>query len=481
MDQDMAEKIEKLNRKRAELEECNRNIERIRAELAQAKIRQARQRQLAAVAKAPHNNIGLPREILYQIFTYHVRETSMGLRTLSMVCKGWKEIIEDTSDESKMLWTMIRVAIPPEVSRINSCIAYCQKAIEKSGQEVVDISLDYTPASRVPWDRILYEHVLESLKKLCDDSEYHEKLYAWLPKACRRGDNEQFRLHYSTHFLKPLATLAGEKGCWINRWRSFELQGEQSYLSLFRMRDIGPYLKDNAPNLESIKITNKGRFVTVWENKDWFQQLPNLKHLSLTYLHVPIAPIPISPKKLETLKLPWFSDYKDLAVILDCTNLRSLAFSIKHGLEEEEKSIDFEKEYNFPHLQELHVRGSVPQKFWKAVRLPVLKQLTFGDRRVSTSFVANQNIVLPQVEKVAFGGPLAKEPITVKEALGAVVRSCPNLVTLRVLQKYAKETVDVLGELRSEGVASDSLKDLELQTRRNSDEVRTELIAQTIT
>ncbi|PVF99083.1 hypothetical protein CPB86DRAFT_825282 [Serendipita vermifera] len=470
MSQDVAKKIEELNRKREELEECNRNIERIRAELERAKIRQARQRQLAAVAKAPHNNIGLPRNVIGHIFTIYNRETSMGLRTLFKVCKGWKEIIEDrNNDESRKLWASVKINIPPEASRIDSCTKYCEKAVEMSREELLDISLDYTKAS-LPWERILYEHVLESLSKLCDDSEYREKLYDWLPKRVRR-DTDQFKPHYSTHFFKPLAALTGEKGSWMNRWRSFELEGQQTSLSLFQMHDIMRYLKYDATNLESITITNTGRYVTVWGRGDWFHQLPNLKRLSLNYVHVSAATIAMDPLKVETLDLPWFSDFKDLAVILNCTNLKTLNFSIKHGLNAEaDDAVDLTIEHTFPHLQRLQVGGNVPELFWRAVRFPVLGELIFGDRHGSTPFIANQNISLPKVEKVTFYGPLAKEPITVKQVLGALVRSCPNLVTLRVLDKYEKETVEVLQELRSEGIASDSLKKLELQTRRNSDE-----------
>jgi hypothetical protein len=463
------EKIEQLERKRDLLKECNENIERLKAQLEVAKVRKQEKDQKDAVARAPHSNRGLPDDLLLPIFQYYVMENSMGIRRLVRVCRGWRDLILLTTDHG--LWSTIRVEIPPLAKDINACVKFCEECVKRSGEKLLDIYLDYTTAA-LPFERVLFEHLLEPLQQVNDDPEYREMLDTWLMRRCRM-ENKEFFIKYQEHFMKPLNVLG--KAEVMGRWRSFELHCQQTTKGLFNLGLVGPVLHRPAEKLESIKIINTGRFPTVWakaiDKEVPFTKLPSLRRLSLTYCHIPLEDIEFNPERMETLELPWYSEAQTLSKMVRCRNVISLSFNCSHVPHEE----DLEKyvtmgpgEHEFPYLQRMKVGGRVEPIFWTACSFPVLEEITFVDGRGAPSLVRVDQFTFPQVHTITFLGPPVNkaEEVPITDLFKKIVLGFPALRTINALEKYSEPMMQSLNDLKASGVTSSSLTKLVLKAKR---------------
>jgi len=464
------ERLEELERKRDLLKECNDNIERLKAELELAKVRKQEKDQKDAIARAPHSNRGLPEDILLPIFQYYIMENSMGIRRLVRVCHGWTDLILLKTDHG--LWSTIRVEVPPLAKDINGCAKFCEECVKRSRDKLLDIYLDYTTAE-LPFERVLFDHVLEPLQKINDDPEYRKILDTWLMRRCKMG-NKEFFARYQAHFMKPLHAVVG-KGEVIKRWRSFELRGQQTRNGLFTLGLVGPVLHHPAEKLESIRIINTGRFPTDWgkgvDKNGPFTKLPSLRHLSLTYCHIPLENIEFDLERMETLELTWYSEAHTLSKMIRCRNLTSLQLNCSHTPHEEEVKDHVTMgpgEHEFPYLQRMVVGGRVEPIFWTACSFPVLEEITFVDGRGAPSLVRVDQFTFPQVHTITFLGPLVNkaEEVLITDLVKKIVLGFPALRTINALEKYSEPTLQSLKDLKASGVTSNSLTKLVLKAKR---------------
>lgn len=471
-----AQKVDLLEQKRQLLQECNANIEQLRAQIKATKARRVIQRQMEAAAKSPYNNQGLPWEVLVPIFKHYIAQSSMGVRRLYTVCKGWTERISSTPE----LWSNIRVDIPSNAAEINACEKYCSECVARSGEALLDVYIDYTPTA-LPFERVLYDHLLGPLQSVNDDPEYHKMLEKWLWKRCRTGGAAFFD-KYLEHFMKPIKALTGDSGAVMGRWRKFELRGEQRQGGLFDLDHIGQLLSYPSPNLQSLRILNNGKFPTVWERdekkpdeKSPFPQLPALRHLSLTYCHLPLDTVTFDPASMQTLEMTWYNEAPSFSRILQCHNLTSLYLVASHQLTKQSLMGHVglaPNEHEFAYLRTLRLGGRVPSIFWEACSFPVLEHITFVDQNGTSGFDGAVQFTLPKLKTVEFFGPLAnKEKTSYDKVLKTILLSCPSLHTVTALEKYANiEVMQSLKALRQHGVTSSSLTALVLKRKRESDE-----------
>lgn len=461
-------KAEELERKRRMLLECDAKIERLKKELAAAKARKAAKETAEAIANAPHANMGLPRDLILLIFEHYISETSMGIRKLRTVCKGWQDIISQTAT----LWTVIRIDMPAKATEITPCKQFCEECVEKSGELPLEIYIDFRPAD-IPFADILYEHLLVPMQSVSDDPQYKEEVKRWLHKPVRQ--RQPFLIgSYQKHFLKPLVALIGDSGKTLARWSSFELHCAQREETLFSLELLGPILQYPAPMLRSLEIHNSGRYVTSWYRLIHpFPIMPQLQHLVLTKAQLPIDCCRIDPLSMKTLRLPWGTDVGTLTCALQCTNLTTWTLCFDHKTTEDVfmSYVDLtQRTFIFPRLRELEIGGNVPMSFWTMVSFPILQHLMFADRFPMAGFVAQDAISIPCVEILTLPSLSMPGPAIMEDIIQGIIRICPALRTMRAVEQDSESILNAVESVRLRGLTAPHLATLALKAKKRGND-----------
>jgi hypothetical protein len=379
-----------------------------------------------------HPNIlvySLPMEVLAHIFYYFVLTTRTPVGSLMLVCTKWHQAIQN----SPLLWSIIDIDVPKSISGLDGCAKYCENAVIRSGNRLLDITFSFSKSKNSPphdGDEVQNKGPL----RLGD--EIHPCHSISKNKTPNKSNPEQSLREAILH------TLIGPKGEVMKRWKSFHYTSTldvalDPMISLLNQC----YFRFPTPFLESF-ILDPSCF-------PWQISGDSVRHAYSDRMIRRAPPLPCMPR-VKTLKIPGIelSVHKkdiDPAILQEfaCIFKNADAFrfilssqSLSHlhiGFRPSRWSNSIEGPITFPRLEFLHVSAGFPPKFWSLLNTPKVETLVLDSLSAGRPYEsARISRTFPQLKRLDVRHLSIKRPN--KYLVIDFVVNSPNLALLTYCQ-----------------------------------------------
>jgi hypothetical protein len=334
-------------------------------------------------------------ETLIQIFQDVILTNRMPIGSLMLVCTKWHQAIHN----APLLWSIIDIDVPKSTPALESCAQYCQKAVIRSRERLLDIKLSFSkPRNRPQNDREevqnlgllrLFDQIYEG-----DTLSTPETIEPPAPPSPKRSLQEAI-----------LSTLIGPKGEIMKRWKSFQYtctsEAAQdpmiSLLSQGRFSFPTPVLESFILDSNYLLWQMSGNSMRLAHTDRMIRKtpplpcMPRVKTLKISGIELSVHKKLMNPAIIHEFSCI-FKNPDAFRFMLSFQSLSRLHIGFK-GVTRSLNSM--EDTITFPNLTFLHISVGLPAKIWALLHTPKLENLfleslsggrAYGDARIFRTF-----------------------------------------------------------------------------------------------